>query len=61
MIVPHPEIEIDTDALTQHCRQHIAGYKIPRSYDFKPALPLSAAGKILKNELRAMYQQVKAS
>lgn len=61
VIVPHPDTEINTNALTQHCRERIAGYKIPRSYDFKPALPLSAAGKILKNELRAMYQQEQVS
>lgn len=38
-----------------HCRALIADYKCPRSVDFKAALPLSAAGKILKAELRAPF------
>jgi acyl-CoA synthetase (AMP-forming)/AMP-acid ligase II len=40
------------DELRQFCREHIAGYKIPRSVEFVDALPISAAGKILKRELR---------
>jgi acyl-CoA synthetase (AMP-forming)/AMP-acid ligase II len=34
--------------LIAHCRTLIAGYKCPRSVDFRDALPLSAAGKMLK-------------
>jgi acyl-CoA synthetase (AMP-forming)/AMP-acid ligase II len=41
--------------LTAHCRDRIAGYKVPRSIDFASALPVSAAGKILKARLRAEY------
>ena len=44
--------------LVAHCRERIAGYKCPRSIEFRPvSLPLSAAGKVLKNELRAPYWQ----
>lgn len=39
--------------LTDFCRDRIAGYKIPKSFEFlDAALPRSAAGKILKRELR---------
>jgi long-chain acyl-CoA synthetase len=42
--------------LMEHCRAMIAGYKLPRSITFrKEPLPVSGAGKILKNELRAPY------
>lgn len=41
------------DALRAWCRQQLAGYKCPRSFAFVPALPMSAAGKVLKNVLRA--------
>ena len=57
VIVPHPDTEINTQKLSDHCREHIAGYKIPRSFEFRQSLPLSAAGKILKNELRAAYKK----
>jgi acyl-CoA synthetase (AMP-forming)/AMP-acid ligase II len=39
-----------------HCRQSIAGYKCPRSVEFRiEAFPLSGAGKVLKRELRRPY------
>ena len=39
------------------CRRQLAGYKCPRSIEFSDALPLSAAGKVLKNQLRARYRR----
>lgn len=39
--------------LLEHCRGQLARYKVPKSVVFDTALPLSAAGKILKRELRA--------
>jgi acyl-CoA synthetase (AMP-forming)/AMP-acid ligase II len=41
--------------LRKFCKQHIAGYKCPRSFEFMDSLPISAAGKILKTELRKPY------
>lgn len=38
-----------------HARQHIAGYKCPKSVDFIEALPRNPSGKILRRELRAPY------
>ena len=53
----HAEIVLRADAtpeeLIAHCRERIAGYKCPRSIGFREAMPLSAAGKILKAELRS--------
>ena len=40
------------DALRAWCRERLAGYKCPRGYAFVTELPLSAAGKVLKNQLR---------
>lgn len=37
------------------CKDHIAGYKKPKSVDFVEALPKNNYGKILKRELRAGY------
>jgi len=52
VIVPRPDATPSTDTIISHCRQHLAGYKLPRSVTFVDALPMSAAGKILKNLLR---------
>jgi acyl-CoA synthetase (AMP-forming)/AMP-acid ligase II len=41
--------------LRAHCKTLIAGYKSPRSVEFVDAMPISGAGKILKNELRKQH------
>jgi long-chain acyl-CoA synthetase len=47
------------DELTAHCARLIAGYKRPKSFEFrKEPLPLSGAGKILKIELRKSHWKV---
>jgi long-chain acyl-CoA synthetase len=44
------------DDVMAHCREQIAGYKCPRSVEFRESpLPLSGAGKVLKRELREPY------
>jgi long-chain acyl-CoA synthetase len=35
-----------------HCRESLAGYKVPRSVEFKTELPKSPIGKIIRRELR---------
>ncbi|WP_369214018.1 long-chain-fatty-acid--CoA ligase [Streptomyces flavofungini] len=42
--------------LRQFCREEIAGYKCPRSLEIVGTFPMSAAGKILKRELRTMAE-----
>ena len=47
---------VNADELTRHCGELIATYKRPRSYTFREeALPLSAAGKVLKAQLRKPF------
>lgn len=46
---------VDADKLIAHCKTLIANYKCPRSVEFRDSLPLSAAGKILKHELRTEF------
>jgi len=43
------------EALTAACRAQLAGFKCPRRIEFVDALPLSAAGKILKTALRQRF------
>ena len=42
--------------LRAHCQTLLGGYKCPRSFSFVDTLPMSAAGKILKNVLRKQAQ-----
>lgn len=58
IVLPRPGADVGEAALVAHCRERIAGYKCPRSMEFRTtSLPLSPAGKILKTELRAPYWQ----
>jgi long-chain acyl-CoA synthetase len=43
------------DELTAYLRTHLAGYKVPRSWDVVTTMPRSEAGKLLKRQLRAPY------
>lgn len=43
------------EQLRNFCKEHIAGYKCPRTMAMSEALPISGAGKILKNELRKPF------
>jgi acyl-CoA synthetase (AMP-forming)/AMP-acid ligase II len=55
VIVRRDGAEADAVSLMAHCRQAIAGYKCPRSVEFRTELPMSAAGKVLKHVLREPY------
>ncbi|MFD1541072.1 AMP-binding protein [Nonomuraea guangzhouensis] len=44
-------------ALMAHCRDSLAGYKVPRSIDFVPELPRTPTGKLYKRLLRDPYWQ----
>lgn len=56
VIVPRPGTSPTAEMLKDHCRATLASYKLPRSFAFVDALPLSAAGKVLKNVLRDSAQ-----
>lgn len=51
-----PREPVTEDALIEHCRSLIAGYKIPKTIEFRDSeLPKSGPGKVLKRELRKPY------
>jgi acyl-CoA synthetase (AMP-forming)/AMP-acid ligase II len=52
VVVLHPGHILDPEQLVAHCRTQIARYKCPRSFELRDALPLSAAGKVVKAMLR---------
>ena len=41
--------------LTRDCRSCLAGYKVPRSFDFPSTFPRTATGKLIKRLLRNPY------
>lgn len=43
--------EADDDALSAHCRERLAAYKVPRAFVRHAQLPRNAAGKLLRSQL----------
>jgi long-chain acyl-CoA synthetase len=44
--------DVSAEAVLDHCRTRLGGFKLPRSVEFRDALPKSGAGKVLKATLR---------
>ena len=56
LVVLNPEVrEPTTGELDAFCREQLAGFKSPRSYEFVPDVGRNSMGKINKRKLRAPY------
>ena len=56
VIFPKEGWVLSEEEMIQHCRNHLASYKKPRSVEFFPEpLPKNSAGKILRRALREKY------
>ena len=49
---PQARAQLDEDALREHCRKHIAHYKVPRHVRFVSEFPMTVTGKVQKFKLR---------
>ena len=62
VVVLNVGVEVTEDELREHARLTIAGYKVPKSIEFRAdPIPLSGAMKPLKRELRAPYWEGRGS
>lgn len=52
VVVPRAGMHVSEEELCDFCRRVLAGYKCPRSVEYRQEMPLSGAGKVLKNVLR---------
>ena len=51
-VVLKPGAAATEDEIRGHVREHLAGFKVPKVFEFKDELPKGATGKILKRALR---------
>jgi len=50
-VVVRPGASLTADELTEHCRQGLTGYKVPKHVEFRASLPKTNVGKILRRAL----------
>lgn len=43
------------EALSAHCRTALAGYKLPKSIEFRAEMPRTETSKLQKRQLRDVY------
>jgi long-chain acyl-CoA synthetase len=55
VVVRAPGSAVAPDDLVSFARTRLAGYKLPRSFEFVAELPRNPAGKVLKRDLRVRY------
>jgi acyl-CoA synthetase (AMP-forming)/AMP-acid ligase II len=55
IVTLRPGAGASEDEILKHCRQHLAGFKVPKSAEIRENLPKGGTGKILKKTLRDAY------
>jgi long-chain acyl-CoA synthetase len=58
-VVLKPGKQATAEEIIALCKQHLASYKKPKSVEFRPQLPKSPTGKLLKRVIREDYWQEK--
>ena len=52
IVVVKKDPGLTSEALIEHCREQLTGYKVPRHVEFRDELPKTNVGKVLRRELR---------
>ena len=55
--VTRPGCTLDLERLQAHCRDHLAGFKVPKDLILMDALPRNPSGKVLKRNLREVFSK----
>ncbi|MFZ5632281.1 MAG: class I adenylate-forming enzyme family protein [Bacillota bacterium] len=53
-VLPRPGSPITPETLAAYCREKLADYKAPRSFEMVDSFPMTPLGKIRKSELKEM-------
>jgi long-chain acyl-CoA synthetase len=53
-VVLRPDATATESQIIEHCRLHLAAYKLPRSVRFVPDLPKTSTGKVMRRQLKTL-------
>jgi len=56
LVILSPGEHATAETLVAHCREHIAGYKVPKYLEFVTDFPRTPSGKVQKGVLRAAHR-----
>ena len=52
VVVREPATSVTAEELIGYCRERLAAYKVPAIIEFRPELPKTLVGKVLRRQLR---------
>ena len=52
IVIVKKDPNLTKEAVVEHCKTQLTGYKLPRRVEFRDALPKTPIGKVLRRELR---------
>jgi long-chain acyl-CoA synthetase len=55
VVQPQPGVTITQEQVRSYLREHVSGFKVPKSVDFSAELPREDSGKIFKRKLREPF------
>ena len=55
LVIRREGASLTEEEILEHCKKNLAGYKRPRSVEFKDEFPRTATGKVLKRLIREPY------
>lgn len=61
IVVLRKGAQLSKEQITAFAREHLAGYKVPRSISFMDDIPRTGSGKILKRDLRKPFWEGRSS
>ena len=55
VVQPQPGVTVTQEQVRAYLREHVSGFKVPKSVDFSAELPREDSGKIFKRKLREPF------
>lgn len=60
-VLPEQGATVDGDRLEAYCREHLAGYKVPRAWAFVDKLPFNHSGKVVRRIVQQREDAARAA